>query len=324
MPTTDDKREILDFLYSEQESYYRGDFEAFADHWHHGPETRRLISGPQVGTRVHIGWDELCQKFQEGFRQYPQDFDARKLLRWDNIQIMTSGDMAWVTYDQVALESVPQMHVSRFAHETKILRRCAGQWKIVCLIGVIPGLGREDVPIIELGPDGQVLRINDLADTRLGAHQGLTISGNKPRAKNRAYDPGLQSAIQAGRRRLATNLPRGYQQDAPGVIALGEDPTGKPLFCWVSLEQERILLSFEDDVLMRSRLEAATRSYALSPAQLELAQLLAGGRDIAAAARELGVSANTVRTQVRRMFEKTDTHSQASLISRLLNAQSPT
>jgi DNA-binding CsgD family transcriptional regulator len=57
--------------------------------------------------------------------------------------------------------------------------------------------------------------------------------------------------------------------------------------------------------------------------QLNLAARLASGHDLAGAAHELGVSVNTVRTQIRRMFEKTSTHNQASLVSRLLNIQGP-
>ena len=88
-------------------------------------------------------------------------------------------------------------------------------------------------------------------------------------------------------------------------------------------EQERVLISFDDAFLLRGRLEKAVASFGLSPAQLNLAELLASGRDLAGAAEELGVSVNTLRTQVRRMFEKTGTHNQTALVSRLLNAQGP-
>jgi DNA-binding CsgD family transcriptional regulator len=93
------------------------------------------------------------------------------------------------------------------------------------------------------------------------------------------------------------------------------------MYCWVRSEQERILISFDDASLLRSRLEAAT-TVGLSPAQLDLAELLALGQDLSNAAVELGVSVNG-RTQLRRMFEKTQTHNQAALVSRLLNVQGP-
>lgn len=320
---SDEEEEVLAFLRSEHESYYRGDFHAFAEHWHHGPEVRRIVSGPQVGTRVHTGWEELLPRFEEGLRQFPQDFDAQKVLRWDNIQIQVSGDMAWVTYDQVALRQIDGLHAPPLSHEVKIVQRFKGDWKIVCLMVAAPGIGREDTPLIELDAAGRVVGINTLARARLTSHPDLIVSGNRPRARNRAFDAGLQSAIEHSRKRLATNLPRGFLNEQAKVVPLGEDEAGHPIFCWVLAEQERVLISFDDEYLLRGRLENAVATFGLSPAQLNLAVLLASGHDLAAAARELGVSVNTVRTQVRRMFEKTTTHNQAALVSRLLNVQAP-
>ncbi|MEY8098508.1 helix-turn-helix transcriptional regulator [Falsihalocynthiibacter sp. S25ZX9] len=323
MPFTDEEEEILTFLRSEQESYYHGDFDAFVDHWHHGPEVRRIISGPQVGTRIHSGWDELLLRFQEGFRQFPQNFEARDLLRWENIQFQITADMAWISYDQIAVKHVPKMHVSPMSHEVKIIQKFKGSWKIICLIVVVPGIRREDVPLIELTADGRVARINKLASERLGAHSGLVVSGGRLHARIRKFDTDLQKAIERAKNRLATNLPRGFQSEPASIVPLGENEAGHPIFCWIATEQERVLISFDDEFLLRGRLEAAVPTFGLSPAQLKLAELLALGQDLGTAALELGVSINTLRTQVRRMFEKTDTHNQAALLSRLLNSQGP-
>lgn len=158
-----EEQEVLAFLRSEQDSYYRGDFEAFADHWHHGPQVRRMLSGPQIGTRINTGWDELLPRFQESFRQFPQNFNASKVLRWDNIQIQMSVDMAWVAYDQVSLENIEKMHGALLSHEVKIVQRFNGAWKLICLTVIVPGINREDAPLIELDADGQVVGINALA-----------------------------------------------------------------------------------------------------------------------------------------------------------------
>lgn len=314
---------IMKFLRSEQTAYYRGDFEAFTRHWHHGPEVRRILSGPQVGTRAHIGWDELRAKFIEGFRQHPQDFDAEKILRWENVQIQVSGEMAWVTYDQIATEHYPSMHVAPFSHEVKILQKFDGEWKIVCLVVAAPGLGRQDVPQIEMNQHGTVVVLNDLARERLPNHGGLTISGGRPRAKIHAYDKALQNAISHWKMRLATNLPRGFLHEPASVVLLGEDQDGVPMFCWVYCEQEHIILSFDDGAKLRESLASGGANFRLSPAQVKVAEQIALGCDISTAAAALGVSANTVRTQLKRMFEKTQTHNQATLISRLFNSRAP-
>ena len=323
MSFSDEEEELLAFLRSEQESYYRGDFAAFAQHWHHGPEVRRMTSGPRVGTRIHVGWDEFRARFEEGFRQFPQDFDARKYLHWENIQILMSGDIAWITYDQIADQLPPGMHAEPLTHEIKITHRIDGSWKLVSLTAIVPEIDRRDRPRIELDADGGVISVNALARERLAAHPGLTVSGNRPRARNRAYDAGLQTAIRRTRKHLSTNLRRGFLDEQVLVVPLGEDENGHPDFCCVTPEQERVLISFDDTYLLRGRLERARVTFALSPAQLKLAELLASGHDQASAARELGISVNTVRTQVRRMFEKTSTHNQSSLVSQLLSVPGP-
>jgi DNA-binding CsgD family transcriptional regulator len=323
LPHTAVEAEILAFLRSEQDSYYRGDFDAFVDHWHHGPEVRRIVSGPQVGSRVHMGWDELRPSFKEGFRQFPQDFDAREVLRWDNIQIVVSGDLAWVSYDQIVLKPTEGLHAAPFAHENKIVQRFDGRWKMVCVMVVAPGINREDTPLVELGADGRVVAINALARQRLKHHPGLLVSAKRLRARLRQFDQGLQKAIKLNKDRLATNLPRGFLIRQTAVVPLGEDETGNPMYCWVLSEQERILIAFDDASLLRTKLEAAATTFGLSPAQLNLVEILASGQDLSNAAVELGVSVNTVRTQLRRMFEKTQTHNQAALVSRLLNVHGP-
>ena len=323
MNREDEHQEILDFLRSEQDSYYRGDYDAFIAHWHHGPEVRRILSGPDTGTRIHIGWNDLCAKFKEGFRQYPQDYDAREMLRWDNIQVQSTGEMAWITYDQIMLKHAQSLHAAPMSHETKIIQKFDGQWKIVCIVVVSPGLGRADVPRIELNAQGCVVDRNLLAQARLPKHAGLTVSHGRPRARNRAYDAGLQSAISMCRARLATNLPRGFSDEPVSVVPLGEDDEGHAMFCWVLNEQERILITFDDQYLLHGRLQAAGVNFGLSPAQLQLSEHLALGLELPAVARMQGVSVHTVRTQVKRMFDKTGTHNRAALISRLLNANGP-
>jgi DNA-binding CsgD family transcriptional regulator len=54
--------------------------------------------------------------------------------------------------------------------------------------------------------------------------------------------------------------------------------------------------------------------YALTPAEAELVALLARGRTLEEAAAERGVTLNTVRSQLKQVFAKTDTHRQGDLM----------
>ena len=68
--------------------------------------------------------------------------------------------------------------------------------------------------------------------------------------------------------------------------------------------------SIQDDVLRAL--------YSLSPAESELVQLLSTGHSLDEAARLRDVTINTVRTQLKRVFAKTQTSGQADLVQMVL------
>lgn len=59
--------------------------------------------------------------------------------------------------------------------------------------------------------------------------------------------------------------------------------------------------------------------YGLTPAEAKLAALLAQGKNVMAAAAELGVTYNTARTHLKRIFKKTGTRRQSELVKLLLS-----
>ena len=61
------------------------------------------------------------------------------------------------------------------------------------------------------------------------------------------------------------------------------------------------------------------RLYALATAEARLTGLLMQGKSFEEARRELDISANTARTHLKHIFEKTDTSRQGELISLLLS-----
>jgi DNA-binding CsgD family transcriptional regulator len=84
------------------------------------------------------------------------------------------------------------------------------------------------------------------------------------------------------------------------------------------------MIAFDDTGTTRRRLQNAVLAYRLSPAQTRLAAVIAEGRDLGAAAELLGVTVNTARTHLYRMFEKTGVHSQPALVRALLSVAAPT
>lgn len=62
------------------------------------------------------------------------------------------------------------------------------------------------------------------------------------------------------------------------------------------------------------RLCAFSRIYALTPAQARLAGLILAGQSLGACARALQVSENTVRSHLKQIYQKTDTHGRIDLV----------
>jgi DNA-binding CsgD family transcriptional regulator len=74
---------------------------------------------------------------------------------------------------------------------------------------------------------------------------------------------------------------------------------------------------------LAGRIEQAAHIYELSPAQSRLALAVAEGRSLPEFAAESGVSLNTARTHLRRVFAKAGATSQAGLVARLLSLTPP-
>jgi DNA-binding CsgD family transcriptional regulator len=84
-----------------------------------------------------------------------------------------------------------------------------------------------------------------------------------------------------------------------------------------------LLVTFDNAQANAARLDQATQLFNLSPAQARLAGLVLDGADLPLAAEKLGVTLNTVKTHLQRLFDKTDARSQSALISKLLGVAPP-
>lgn len=145
---------------------------------------------------------------------------------------------------------------------------------------------------------GQVLRCTDTRDVAIlhrlvSEAAGLSWSGTPPR--------GMRIRRAEGRRSLtALVTPADGDRTTPlgarRVVVLVNDP-----------EQQLLI----DEHMLRTW-------YDLTPAEARVACLLAAGLSLEAIGTRLRVGANTVRTQLKSIFSKTDTCRQGELISLLL------
>ena len=93
--------------------------------------------------------------------------------------------------------------------------------------------------------------------------------------------------------------------------------------CWVARVSGEVLVLLNDSAANEKRLAAAALVYGLTPGQLRVATRITAGDDIVAAARRLGISVNTARTHLRRIYDRTGVRSQTALMRALLSAAQP-
>jgi len=93
-------------LQAETDAWLRRDFAALAQHWVHSPQARKMVSYINGGSFVLEGWDAIGANFRSLMEQAPVRYESAEPLKWDRVNFVVSGDMAWVSYDLVGRKPV--------------------------------------------------------------------------------------------------------------------------------------------------------------------------------------------------------------------------
>jgi DNA-binding CsgD family transcriptional regulator len=322
MREDDDKAAVLAVLEAETAAWMRRDIDALAEHWVHSPQSRFMMSSPSFGIRVLDGWDAINASYRLSVEQNPET-QAESRIHRERMNIVVSGDTAWATYDQVGDSAGDNFGMAGTAHEFKLFQRMESKWKIVCIVSMQRSVDHETCPLIEVASDKRVLWMNASAHEQITDHPALIISGGRLRARNRSHEASLQVAVEWVSLQVHGDLPPSPLTRPVRAVMLGESDDAVPNFCWVLVEDGKILVTFNDERLLKRRIAIAQAMYGLTAAQAQLAALIAEGCDLSVAAEKLGVSINTVRTHLQRMFERTGVHSQSALVGLLLSAEAP-
>ncbi len=323
MTTDDDKAAVLAVLDAETAAFLRRDMEALAEYWVHSSQARRMYAYAHLGVKVYEGWDLINAQMRRTVEHYGESYDKSRVRR-ERMNVIVIGDMAWATYDQVGEKTSDSFELVGTHHELKIFHRIEGQWKIACIVSMQRSMDHETCPLIEVAPDKTVLWMNAHAHDQITNHPVLIISGGRLRARNRGHDAALQEAVDWANRQMQTHSPPEPPSRPARAVILGESDDAAPVFCWVLIEDGKVMVSFNDEQLLKRHIAIAQGIYGLSAAQTQLAMLVAQGDELSVAAEKLGVSVNTVRTHLQRMFERTGVHSQSALVGLLLSAEAPT
>ncbi len=313
-----DKAAILAVIRAETDAWLRRDFDALASHWVHSPQTRRLHSFASIGVRVDEGWETIADHIRNVMARHPKPNAFEGRVRWEGINVFVDGNMGWITYDQIGLDD--EADVKRLL---KVVHRVEGVWKIACLAVMQSIATHSGCPLIEVDADARVVWMNQQARDRIGSHAGLVVAAGRLAARQRQSRPLLREALRQAFHELDSQVPLNVSGKQDWAVQLGDDDFSAPLYCWVQLEDGKVMVSFDDAATLGRRIDKAQAVYGLSPAQARLAGLIAEGHDLAAASKMLEVSINTVRTQLQRTYDKTGVRTQSALVRRLLSAEPP-
>jgi DNA-binding CsgD family transcriptional regulator len=228
--------------------------------------------------------------------------------------------MAWLTFDECATgTSGALIDVAEVAAQMRVLEKSADGWKIAFACKFHRSIDHVTSALVCVDQQGAVAWMNSAADRELRSLRGIVVRAGCLRAVDRALDQRLQAAIRWAGHRDDGIWPR--RGALPIVLDGGR---GEPAnVCWVIAHNSQILVAINNPRMTEERLAAAAPVYGITPAQLRLAGLIVAGHDLVDAAGRLGVSVNTARTHLQRMFDKTGVRTQPALVRVLLSVASP-
>jgi DNA-binding CsgD family transcriptional regulator len=227
--------------------------------------------------------------------------------RWQQLEQRLS-----LTSPERAAEVEPHLQLARRLHQQHV--RVAQSAEVLAAVHDLMAFGA-----LVVDEQGMVVRANSAARRLLTSGAGLRLADERVEAIDAVEQTNLQTAIAAV----------GAEAPAADVFVVITRPGRRPL-CVIVLpggrhdanvfEQRRLalLLIIDFDAPGAAATKLLRSLFDFTPREADLAAELMEGRTVAQAARRLGISVTTARTFLSRLTAKTDSHSQADLVRRLL------
>jgi DNA-binding CsgD family transcriptional regulator len=327
---TSDEAEIRALIEANRIAVWMQDFDAYEKCFVHADYITRWNASRFSGIAQRQGWNEIAERVRKLFEDpsYRNPANAHD-TKVENLRLHVHGDMAWASYRQKYPRAEPPAgweptrpwdHAGNApSHEVRIFERHGGEWCIAFLGYLDPDSGRSSAALLRLAPDGTVEWQNEAATAVLASDDDLVIRNGRLRIRDGKIDTQLQAAIKWAAALSAPMVPsRGA---LPIVTQAGEDMAAK--VWWVIAESGKILVSLGDPSHDEHRLEAASIVYGLSPAQRTVAGHILAGRTLTDIALAMGITANTARTHLDRIYDKTGVRTQPALVRALLSTAAP-
>ncbi|MDJ0853083.1 MAG: hypothetical protein QNK04_32330 [Myxococcota bacterium] len=186
-------------------------------------------------------------------------------------------------------------------------------------------IDRLPVGVILLDAEGRVVLKNRSVDQILDLRDGFFLDQGRPRVADSRENRSLQKLISE----VSRSAPDIAHAGGSGVLCVTRASGRRAFPIWVGKllapapdnrtdEAQSILFIADPDRGQISTTLVLESLYALTPAEAELVRLLAEGCSLDQVAEERGVTMNTVRSQLKQVFCKTDTSRQGELVHLVL------
>jgi DNA-binding CsgD family transcriptional regulator/PAS domain-containing protein len=179
--------------------------------------------------------------------------------------------------------------------------------------------------VLVVGPKASVMHANSVAETTLSGTGALGVRGGRLRAAHGGADDDLQRSVtdalgltEVGARRGSSLLCPRRDGRRPLVLHVFPFTTQRGEHC----APRALVVVVDPERRTEPTAPMLRRLFGLTHAEADVAIRVAAGQGLTPIAEELTLSMATVKTHVRHIFEKTDTHRQAELV-RLLAALTP-
>ncbi len=309
--------EIVAIIEAETSAFLNRDVEALCECWVQEPYLQHTTILPYAGMVQVNGIIGLRDHFLTHFRnEKPLAVDASSIVR-KNWQFVVRENMAWVTFEQLGTSDAAA-HMSGLQMHTRILEKVEGCWKIVSSTGVLSKLDFYDCAKIHVDGSAKILQTSKESQEVVALHPVLKISGGQLSATMQKDKIRLRNAIQRAQKDIESGNAR-----LPIPLIFGEESESDSSLCWIAILDMKIIVLLDDIKLIETTIGTAGKIYGLSAMQMRVAVEIAKGEGLTSIANSMGVSSNTIRTHVKRMFERVGVNSQKALLNRLLSAQAP-
>lgn len=316
--TGEARERIIALIEAESAAWIRGDVESWKACWVQDNHVRNVNACHTIGPNILRGFDEISGYFVPHIRAFAERGGAPPEIRCENWSIAIGKDMAWASFDQwlppeSAPDAVPGRHI-----QFRILEKVKGEWKIAVSFHLPNRLGDYSMPWVQVDRVGKIVEMGSETEKALQLHGSLQRVGQRLCARTAPDNEKLRQALAE-----ADDLLRDRKGCAPMPLMLNQLHSLSISLSWVTVADMRVVVLLGDERLLNSKISHAGTVFGLSPTQLRVAEAIARGMDLTPVATLLKVKPNTVRTHVRRMFQRLEVNSQPALIRALLDVEPP-